>query len=372
MRVLHVITTTSHGGAETHLLGLSEELQRRGWSVAVLCLLEPGSLAQSFENKGIAVHSLGLRRGELSARILPEFRRVVRQFGPDVIHSHMMPATLLTRAGRALFRLPPLVSTAHATQERGLIRNLVFALSDPLSAHVTNVSSRGLDRYRKCWLVSRSRSSYIPNGVASSFLKSEPPVGELTSGTLQGGILPFRWLAVGRLHKDKDYENLLSALSLLKKQSTNFRLVIAGDGAERPRIEEIISQEGLEQFVELLGLVENVKTLYSSADALVLPSRNEGLPMVLLEAAASSLPIVATNVGGVSDVVLDGQTGYLVPPRDAYSLADAMLKMMKRSPVDLERMGANARCHVKKSFSMEETASRWESLYRGVINAKRS
>jgi glycosyltransferase involved in cell wall biosynthesis len=122
--------------------------------------------------------------------------------------------------------------------------------------------------------------------------------------------------------------------------------------------------------VRLLGLRRDIPDLLNAADAFVLPSLWEGMPLTLLEASATALPIVATDVGGNSEVVLDGKTGYLVPPQEAKALTQAMLRVMLLSANDRIAMGQAGRAHVVQNSELEQVVDRWESLYRELLQRK--
>jgi glycosyltransferase involved in cell wall biosynthesis len=140
--------------------------------------------------------------------------------------------------------------------------------------------------------------------------------------------------------------------------------LIAGTGPLHSALQEQIVSSGLTSNVSLLGLRTDVPALMQAADGFVMSSAWEGLPMVLLEASASSLPIVATDVGGSRDVIAEGETGFLSPAREPSSLADAMLRLMALSPDERRAMGDGARQRVMRTFDVERVADRWEELYR--------
>lgn len=366
MHVAHVITTLSHGGAETQLLGLCRVQTSRGIACRVISLLPLGSLAPKFAEHGIPTMSLDMSRRGVNLRAISILRDAIQTV--DVVHSHMLPANLLARFATIGMRNKPiLINTVHATKERGVLRNLLFALTDHLADHTTNVSQHGLERYRRLRLTSTKRSSWMPNGVDyAEFYFSEEDRTALRS---ELGIERerFVWLAVGRLSPVKDYPNLLVAFTKLLGHSRNPLLLIAGDGPERNKLAHMISTLGLEHSVRLLGLRQDIPRLLRTADALVLSSRMEGLPMVILEATATELPIVATRVGGIPEFAKISQNAKLVPPEDPDALHQAMATMMDLPKDRLRALGRMGRQLSAEVFSLPRLADQWISLYESLL-----
>jgi glycosyltransferase involved in cell wall biosynthesis len=175
------------------------------------------------------------------------------------------------------------------------------------------------------------------------------------------------WLAVGRLEAVKDYPGLLRAMTRTPERA---RLLILGAGPREGRLRELAEWLGLKQRVHFAGFKPNVVRWMRAADGLVLSSRYEGLPMVLLEAGACGVPAVATDVPGTREVVVDGETGWMAPAGDARELAKAMMKLMHMPPDARHAMGERARKHVALNFSMEATLDRWERLYANLMEWK--
>jgi len=178
----------------------------------------------------------------------------------------------------------------------------------------------------------------------------------------------FTWLAVGRLEVQKDYPNLLTAVARLRNEHQV--LLIAGDGPLRQSIERLGAELDISAKVRFLGIRKDVPNLMAAADAYVMSSAWEGLPMVLLEAAASALPIVATNVGGNAEVVHDGISGYLIPPSDPIALASAMERMELAGQSVRDAMGIAGREHAEKSYSLRSVVDRWEEIYKSLLQRK--
>jgi glycosyltransferase involved in cell wall biosynthesis len=329
---------------------------------------------EELEGAGIPVFSLGIRWKLPDPRPILWLVKLIREWRPHIVHSHMVHANLLARIVRPLVRVPVLVCTAHSIDERGRkgsgrLRELLYRLTDPFCDLTTQVSQAGLERYVRIGTVPRHKIRYIPNGVDTATFKLDRET-RLRSRQELGLEEAFVWLAVGRFDVEKDYPNMLRAFAqVVKKQYETF-LLIAGDGPLRPSVEELARDLGLKDHVQFLGIRRDIPDLMNAADAYIMSSIWEGMPMVLLEASATELPIVATNVGGNREVVLDGKTGFLVPPKDPEALAQAMLRLMSLSEEERWRMGKLARQHIEAHYSLDRVVNQWEALYRELLAKK--
>jgi glycosyltransferase involved in cell wall biosynthesis len=211
----------------------------------------------------------------------------------------------------------------------------------------------------------------IPNGVDCE--KFSPDSAARTRARNELGLgTKFTWIAVGRIEAVKDYPTMLRSFSVAQLAHPEAVLLIAGDGVLRPETERLAASLGLQSSVRFLGIRNDISYLLNAADALVLSSKWEGLPLVLLEAAACGLPVVATDVGGNSEIVCHGRTGFLVQADDQQTLASAMESMMDACPENRIGMGAEGRARVVASFGLDAVVSQWEELYRAAIEGRAS
>lgn len=366
MRVLMLITTLTFGGAETQVIRLAIELRRRGCVVKIVCLVDPNAYLSQLEEEHIEVLSLGMPRGVPDPRAIWRLRRIVREFRPDVVHSHMVHANLLGRVARIFCRMPALISTAHNLQERSekggatWHKELLYRLTDFFADRTTIICRAAFDRYVRVGAVPARKFELVPNGIDTRLFSPSSEAREATRTAL-GLTGKFVWLAVGRLVEQKNYSSLLQALTLLP--GGDWVLLIAGDGPLRQELEAESERLRLSDRVRFLGADENIWRLYNAADALVMSSRYEGLSIALLEAASMGLPGVVTDVGGNAEVVIDGETGYVVEPGDSRKLAEAMDRLQS-APADLRRsFGHAARRHCEDNFRFETITDRWLELY---------
>jgi glycosyltransferase involved in cell wall biosynthesis len=369
-RIVYVTTGLSYGGAETQLKNLALRLKQRKWSLSVVSMLPPGAYVDELEAAGICVYDLRMRRKVPDPRAVLRLASIVRRERPLVVHAHMIHANLLARITRLFASIPVLICTAHNIIEGGRARELAYRLTDSLADITTQVSEAGKQRYIQVGAVPPHKIVCIPNGIDTSRFQPNPTVRQAVRE--QFGCAPdaFVWLTVGRLEPVKNHLELLCAFREVTAVHPHARLLIAGQGPLQAATEQRITELGLAERVRLLGVRRDIPDLLNAADAFVLPSLWEGMPLTLLEASATALPIVATDVGGNAEVVLEGETGYLVPVKDTEALAQAMLRVMNLSEADRSAIGQAGRAHVVQNFDLERVVDRWEALYRELLQQK--
>jgi glycosyltransferase involved in cell wall biosynthesis len=371
MRVLFVIGTMGRGGAEIQVKELALELASRGHAVGIVVMLPFLDFEDALRAGGIEAMSLGMARGVPTARAVVALARFARRFKPDVVHAHMYAGILLSRAVRCL---PPgvrgkwkaLVCTSHSGKERTRARYLAYRLTSSLSEQWTSVSRDGLANYRAHGALGSGAAVYVPNGIDTERFRPDPSSREETRAALGIGD-EFMWLAVGSFNnEDKDQSNLLHAFARLVKAGSPSELVIAGNGVLLDDKRALASALDIDDRVRFLGMSSEVPLLLRAADAYVLSSQQEALPLAVLEAAATALPIVTTDVGDCSLVVNDGKGGFVVPPRDSERLASAMARVEALDACARLRMGEAARELVLAEFSLSALVERWERMYRDL------
>jgi glycosyltransferase involved in cell wall biosynthesis len=358
------------GGAEQQVRLLAERLKRRGNDVRVVSMLTiwPAArpLVDELSGLGIPVDSLGMRRGMGDPRALLRLARLVRRWRPDVLHAHMVHANLLGRASRLFVRTPVVVSTMHNQNEGGQWRYVAYRLTHALSDLTTAVSAEAVDEIIRRGGAPRGGVMAVPNGVATESFAPDPEVRSRMRHAL-GVEEAFVWLAAGRLVHEKGFDLLLEAFAGLQRTDPTARLLIAGTGPLAEDLGQTVQDRELESRVTLLGFRPDLRDLMQAADGYVLASRWEGLPMVLLEAAASALPIVATDVAGARTAVVDGRSGIRVPVGQPDALGEAMASVMRLPAEARAAMGAAGRAHAVEHFDLERVVDQWEDLYRARL-----
>jgi glycosyltransferase involved in cell wall biosynthesis len=355
------------GGAERQVLLLAIGLRRRGWRVSVLTLSgKGGDAAAKLSEAGVPFLSLGMRKGLADPRGWARYIGWLRRQKPDIVHAHLPHASWLARWSRIFAPSPVVIDTLHSWSTGGLGRHLGYRLSRSLPDKVTAVSHSVAESHLSGRLVRKETLTVISNGVDVE--KWRPDETARAEQRRELGLKDeFLWLACGRLDMVKDYPTLLKAMVAVPSPA---RLVIAGGGPLLNNLARVVSYLGLQERVKFLGFEPRIKRWLQAADGFVLSSRWEGLPMALLEAAACALPAVVTDVPGSREVVVDGETGTLVPPADASALAWAMSAMMRMPPEERRQMGVRAQQRAVEQFSLASSFARWEELYGALLSSK--
>jgi len=367
--ILFLITSLAYGGAETQVVRLAIQLKKRGCDVHVITMMQPKAYVDELEAADICVASLGISRKLPDPRLILRLVRLIRSWQPDVIHSHMVHANLLARIVRPLAQVNVLICTAHSTNEGGCFREFLYRLTDAFCDLTTQVSQAGMERYVRVRAVPLHKIRYIPNGVDT--VSFHPDLERSSIRRKLGPKNNFRWLSVGRFDVQKDYPNMLQAFAHVAQVRPDALLLIAGDGPLRPAMEMLAQNHAISDRLRFLGIRRDIPELMKTADGYVMSSAVEGMPIVLLEAGATGLPIVATDVGGNREVVQDGKTGFLVPPKNPEALAGAMLRLMNLPEDERTQMGKAGRHYIQANYSLDRITDIWENLYGEFLAKKR-
>jgi glycosyltransferase involved in cell wall biosynthesis len=352
------------GGAERQVILLAKGLHQRGWRVSLVALSGTGSdSAIDLTASGIAFISLEMRKGLADPRGWLRFNRWLRRESPDVVHAHLPHAAWLTRWSRLFAPIRAVVDTVHSSSTGTLGRRLGYRYSGWLGDRVTAVSHAAANTHQSAGMVNESKLTVLPNGVDIDAWGPDAAIRSSTRSEL-GLDQEFIWLTAGRLEAVKDYPTLLRAMVTVPEPA---RLLIAGSGPLQSELIGLSAHLGLQSRVRFLGFQPDIRHWMQAADGFVLSSRWEGLPMALLEAAACGVPAVATRVPGTPEVVVDGQTGWLVPAGDPIALGESMTQMMRTPPDARRAMSERARQFAIERFSLRVVLDQWEALYTDLL-----
>jgi glycosyltransferase involved in cell wall biosynthesis len=293
---------------------------------------------------------------------LLELVRLCRRLRPDIVHAHSSKVGVLGRLAGTLARVPARVYTVHGwsfAAYDGLAGRLYLwleRLMRPLTTATVCVAEATLRQGVAARACDHGRSVVIHNAVeVASF------------GARLENTGPPRIVSVGRFAYPKDFATLLKSLTLL---DVDYRATVVGDGPNLPEVAAAVQAGGLSNRVELLGARGNVSELLARSDVFVLSSRSEGFPVSILEAMAAGLPVVATDVGGVAEAVVDGKTGILVPAADPEALAAALGKLVADAELR-HRLGAAGRERALRLFDAPRYRAAHLDLYRRELGRLR-
>lgn len=359
-RVLHVVKVAGISGAENHLLLLLPALRERGWEVSAVMLHEgePGAedFAARLEADGVPVERVRLSRAT-DPRAFSRLLRRARRERPGILHTHLVHADFHGLPAGRLARVPVLVSTKHGFN--AFRDGKAFAAADRAVASLADVHvaiSAGLVRYlAESEGYDPSRFEVVHYGIEAG---PEPP-------PLPGGP---RLAIVGRLIPIKGHDVLLGALAGAREQVPDLALEIAGEGQLEPELRATVARLGLDDAVTFLGRVAPVTPVLERAGVVVVPSFGEGFGLVALEAMERGRPVIASAVGGLSEIVDDGRTGILVPAGDVDALAEAIVELASDA-ARATAMGSAGRARALDEFSQERCTERIEALYGAALAA---
>ena len=364
MRIAYIVTSLGIGGAERQVVALSERMTTCGHAAIILVLKPP--VAEQLSTSVEVVH-LNLRKTPLT--LIQGFVRaaqVLREFKPDILHCHGFHGNLIGRLLRLTLPGVSVISTIHNIYEGGRLRMAAYRLSDPMSPCTVAVCNAAAEKMVSVGAVPRHKSAAIANGIAAHEFSPDAKRREIMRRQMMAKDA-FVWLAAGRIVPAKNHENLLRAFAWARQTKQNAELWIAGEGtgeyAERMRALGL--ELGLNGSIRWLGLRRDVAALLDAADGFVLSSAWEGMPLALGEAMAMEKPVVATDVGGVRELV--GDCGTVVAAGNSAALAKGMLKVMHRTILDRGRAGKAARCRIVERYSMDANATAWEAQYNAVL-----
>jgi glycosyltransferase involved in cell wall biosynthesis len=368
LKVLQLISSGGYYGAENMLLNLCASQESAGCRHSLLLFYNVHApnveLYERARRRGITVRMVHCK-GRADWRAVREIRQYIAQDQIDLVHTHGYKADLYGYlAARGMEK--PIVATCHnwvggtaALAIYNRVDRMVLKRFNAIAA----VSDAVKERLLQCGIAPAAVKT-IANGIdVEAFSHAEPP----ESISRQTKIIGM----VARLDLKKGFEYLLLAVHKLHKTFKDFKVVITGEGPDRPAIEQMIEHYGLQQSVTLAGARSDMPNVYAAMDIFVLPSLNEGLPMTLLEAMAAGKPVIASRVGAIPDVVEDGANGLLVTPGDSSGLCDALARLLN-APDLCRRMASQAHEWVGRNFTSEIMAKRYRLLYDEVLERDRA
>lgn len=360
LHIAHVVETLERGGLERMVCDLAMEQARAGWQVSVHCVFHRGLLADELAAAGVEVTTAGKRSGA-DLRALWRLRRALQRAAPEVIHTHNATAHYHAVAACRATRLRPLLNTRHGMGDAAGSRvEQRYRAALKGTAAVVTVARHAAEHYVRAGIVSQRRVTVIPNGIRiERFLRASRESARAALGVDAGALLVG---TVGRLNWAKDQAILVQAIAALWPRYRGLCCVIVGEGALRGELQSLIDSLGLAASVRLLGDRDDVPALLPAFDVFALPSRTEGYSLALLEAAASALPAVATDVGGNREIIQPGETGVIATGGFAAALDDVLADGEAR-----RRMGEGARRWAEANASIEAMTLRYEALYRRLL-----
>jgi glycosyltransferase involved in cell wall biosynthesis len=362
-RILYIITRAERGGAQSHVLDLAGAM-RREFEVAV-ATGEEGFLTEACSDANISFYVVNHLRRQVSPiadiRALGEICKLVRSFKPDLIHAHTSKAGILGRLAGHLLGVPSIYTIHGAHFGKPEVSGFWRFIGSPCerlaanwSARLITVCHEGQRLARNCRIGDPSKVVTIHNGIEENLERANltadhPPVITM----------------VARFCEPKDHNVLLRAFANIPPGP---RLRLVGGGPLRESSVMLAHELGISDRVDFLGDRDDVASLLGSSDVFVLATNFEMLPISILEAMRAGLPVIASRVGGISEVVIDGETGLLVPRNSVSALAQALTRVIEDFDLRVT-LGRAARRRFSEEFLFARQAERMHSLYMEVLEA---
>lgn len=359
MKIVLVITGLGMGGAERQVCDLADKFFSRGYQVKIAYLLKP--VVVKPKNENIELIWLGGGKTPVSMfNALIKLIKLLRKEKPNVVHSHMFHANILSRISRVFVSFPRLISTAHSSNEGGKPRMLAYRFTDFLATVFSNVSDDAVEKYEKRKAAPVGKMITTVNGIDTDYFHFTQ---EARNKIRKKYDLENKrvFIAIGRFHEAKDYPNLLKSFFKLTEKHTDIHLLIVGDGELRSSLEKIISSKNMTNSVTLLGIRNDIPELLSAADIYVMSSAWEGLPLVIAEAMAVERVLVSTDCGGTREMI--GDSGFLVAPQNSAELAKGMENALLLSSEEEKALGIAARNRIKSKYSLDSVVDNWLKIY---------
>jgi len=349
IRIAHVALQLDVGGMEKLLVEFARHADRQRFELLFVSLGERGSLTEDIKACGWPVIALERAEG-LSAKLLWRLIRLFRSRSVDIVHTHNSKPLIYGGPAATLAGVQQVVHTRHGQRYQASFRATgLFRLAARFADRVVCVSKDGA-RLSALEGISAEKTSTIWNGIDISEFQHVGPK--------EGGPA----VMVGRLSPEKDVESLIRAVPLVLADYPNFSLEIAGNGPCLAGLQDLASALNVAGHVRFLGEVRDVASVLGRASMFVLPSLTEGISLTLLEGMARGLPVIATRVGGNPEVVVEGETGFLVPTRSPVDLAEAILQLI-RNPGSGRRLGLAGRVRVEREFDVRRMVADYEAIY---------
>jgi glycosyltransferase involved in cell wall biosynthesis len=369
IRVLHVITSLDRGGAENHLLALFTHADQRAFAFEAAVLTGEGELLPALRETGARVHLIHAR-GRVDPWALRRLVKVLRAGDFDIVHSHLFRADLY--AGLAVAQLgdarPLLVSTRH-NDDRFFLnpfvgiahyllsgrQDMIIAISDHVARFTIARGVREPGRVRRVY-----------HGLDIPDAQQQERERQRIRAELGIPMDAFLVGNVGRLAPQKGQRHLVEAMPLLLDRVPRAHVAIAGGGDLEDFLRDLALELRVSEHVHVLGLRQDVPALMQALDAFAMPSIWEGFGLVLLEAMAAARPVVASHVATIPEVVVNGETGLLVPAGDEVALAEALARLAD-DPQLAHRLGQAGQDRLRRRFSIDKMVGDTELLYRELL-----
>lgn len=368
LRIVHAVLSLDMGGLERIVVDLAREGKQHGHTVSIVCLERPGTLARQAQALGVPV-CCAYKRPGVRLRVRGEVADQLAQLRPDVVHTHQV--TALFYAGPAARRVgvPLVVHTEHGKHYAARWRTrLLGRLAGRHARRFFCVSQDIADEVNGFRVVDAAKVCVVPNGIDIERFARRGAGGSLRQSLGIPASAPVVG-TVGRATEIKRQDALLRAFARLRERFPDAHLLLVGDGPLLPQLKQLADELGVGKAAHFPGNQLQPEKYLHLMDVFALTSRSEGMPVSVLEAWASGVPVVAAAVGGLPEMIRHGETGLLYPPGDENGLVASLTDILGR-PDAARRLAAAGRRHVEDTFSRQRMFGVYERHYRELLVAR--
>jgi len=372
-RILHIQKITGISGSENHLIDLMSKLDRKRFEPIFLGLVEPDNRVDDYfdilESRSVKGERIEIR-SHLDLSCLMKIVRFIKNGNYDIVHTHLIHGDIYGILAAVMAGAPHIVSSKHGYDNYDSTSHFykINGLLSPFVERVITISDALKEKVNKSDMIPKRKMVTVHYGLDwEGYLKKSTAAGEKVRKELNIKKGTFTFASVGRLVDVKGYPYLIEAAARLKQDGyKDFAVLVMGDGPLREELTEKAEDMGVGGEVRFLGRREDVSSILSVSDAFVLPTLGEGFGLVLLEAMAHRLPVVSTATMSIPEIVVEGETGLLVQPKDSEGLYKAMGRLMKERAAS-KKMGKAGFERLKEKFTILEMVRKTEEIYAEVL-----
>jgi sugar transferase (PEP-CTERM/EpsH1 system associated) len=367
--IMHLVLDLDFGGLQFVVLNLIKKFNTTEFRPSVTCILNGGNLIEEVKNIGCKVEIVN-KPDKLDFSASLKIARILKAQDIALIHTHNTAAYLYGSLAAKLAGVALIIHTEHGRdfpdKRRLMVAEKVLSSFTHKIVAVSEELKEALVKFER---INPKKITVITNGVDLELFKSMPK-SIIKQKKYEIGIDKNDFVIgnIGRLTSVKDHRNLIQAFQLIHKDMPDAKLLIVGDGPLKEDLSNFSQSLGLQRNILFLGERKDIPELLNIFDIFVLPSKNEGVSLTLLEAMATKKPVVATSVGGNKEIIEHGKDGYLVPPCSPKKLREAVLDMVK-SNGKAEQLGIAAYEEVKEKYSLEKMAKAYQEIYESALSA---
>ncbi len=369
IKVLQLVEDLKVGGAEKVIADINQDLDRGKFETQIWCIARGGSIADELQEKGAAVKILGISSYFNPVNIL-KLTTLLKKENPDIVHTHGYFASVIGRIAAKYARVPVIFNHVHSTYWDYKKRNLF--IEKLLSKHTQTIiccSEAVRDFVTNNEKIDLSKTVVIYNGVDEERFSH---FNNVSAAKMELGIEPDDPVigTVSSLTPHKGHKYVLLAARKILETFSSTKFLFVGDGGLKEKLEDQANNLKISSNVIFTGTRKNIPELLNLMDIFVLPSSSrEGLGISIIEAMAVEKPVVATDIGGIPEVVDNGKTGILIPPQNAEAIAKAVIELLFH-PGKAKEMGRLGRLRIIDKFTTKRMISDIENLYRNLFNQK--